>query len=101
MNERLDGPSAKAPGYRAIETVHDSPLDRGTRKDLEGVVERLLREVRDDQLDDLSHIFPRRVNDCVRTCVKRVGGLALAALFERDGLYSVTTVMIARLTSFI
>ena len=86
MNERLDSPRVEALGYVGIETIYKPTLDRDTSKNLERIVETFLRKVGDDHLDDLFHVLPRRVNDCVRTRVKRVRRLALAALFERDAV---------------
>ena len=86
MNERLDSPRTEALGYAFVETIYEPTLNRGTSKELEWIVERFLREIRDDQLDDLLQVLPRRVNDCVWARVKRVRGLALATLFEGDAV---------------
>ena len=86
MNERLDGPRVKALGYGGVETVHEPALDWGVCKELERIVERFLGEIRDDQLDDLLDVLPRRVDDRVRPRVKRVRCLAFATFFERDAV---------------
>ena len=86
MDERLDGPRAKVLGYGGVEPIYEPTLNRGTSKELERIAERFLREIRHDQLDDFLDVLPRRVNDRVRTRVKRVRRLALATLFERDAV---------------
>ena len=86
VDERLDGSRAKTLGYAFVETIHEPTLDGSTDKELERIVERFLREIRHDQLDDLFDVLLRRVNDCVRTRVKRVRRLALATFFERNAI---------------
>ena len=83
VNERFDGPRAKSLGYSGVEPIYEPTFNCGASKELERIVERFLREIRHDQLDNFFDVLPRRVNDRVRTRVKRVRCLALAALFER------------------
>ena len=84
MDKGLDSPWTEALGYAFVETIDEPTLNHGTSKEVEWIVERFQREIEIDQLDDLFQVLQRRVNDCVRTRIKCVCGLACAALFEGD-----------------